>query len=263
MARGFVFSQTLQDRQQRTESLFSELARVRSTSSRQGIVSELVSLHLDLCDGLARRYAARGIDRDDLNQVARMGLLLALRRYRPEEGPSFTAFAVPTICGELKRHFRDHGWMVRPPRRIQELHAHTRTRRAELEQELGRSATADDIAVELDVEARQVQESDSVASSFRPLSLEAPVSASGDLVLGDLLASDDADLEQLPDLLTLRSSVQQLTERQRTVLHLRFVEDFTQSQIADELGISQMQVSRILRATLSQLRTLMGDEAAA
>lgn len=263
MTRGSAFSATRQDRQQRTELLLDELARVRSSSARRGIMGELVALHLDLCDGLARRYAARGIERDDLNQVARLGLLMALRRYRPGQGPSFTAFAIPTICGELKRYFRDHGWMVRPPRRVQDLQARTRDRRSQLEQELGRSATIEDVAGALQVGARLVEESAAVDSSFRPLSLEAPVASTDGTVLGDTLAQEDPDLERLPALLTLRSALVELTSRQRTVLQLRFAEECTQCQIASRLGISQMQVSRILRQTLSQLRVLMSDAAAA
>lgn len=263
MARGSVFSESLEERRERTEQLLVELAKTRSREARQHLMDELVRLNLDLADAIAHRYVQRGIDRDDLIQVARLGLVMALRRYRPGSGPGFAAFAAPTIAGEIKRHFRDHGWMVRPPRRIQELRAQAQIARTRLEQGLGRPATAADLAAELGVPATEVAETAAAESGFRPWSLEAPVGSAEATSLGDTLAQEDADLERLPEVLALRSAVAELSPKHRQVLRLRFTEGLTQSQIGRRLGVSQMQVSRILSSTLASLRATLGEPAAA
>jgi RNA polymerase sigma-B factor len=194
-------------------------------------VDELVLDHLDLCEALARRYANRGIDLDDLIQVARVGLVCAAQRFRPEAG-AFVPYAVATITGEIKRHFRS-SWMVRPPRRLQEQRS-------------------DD--------APHAQRETDALSAFRPVSLDS--TTAGDEAHAVELPVTDHDLELLPDLLTLHSAVDRLDSVERQVLRMRFVDDLAQAEIGRRLGVSQMQVSRILSRVLAGLREEMEPAAA-
>ena len=194
-------------------------------------VDELVLDHLDLCEALARRYANRGIDLDDLIQVARVGLVCAAQRFRPEAG-AFVPYAVATITGEIKRHFRS-SWMVRPPRRLQEQRS-------------------DD--------APHAQRETDALSAFRPVSLDS--TTAGDEAHAVELPVTDHDLELLPDLLTLPSAVDRLDSVERQVLRMRFVDDLAQAEIGRRLGVSQMQVSRILSRVLAGLREEMEPAAA-
>ena len=218
--------------------------------------AELVEEHLGLADSLARQYAHRGVDLDDLVQVARLGLLLAAERYRPGAGNSFAAFAVPTIRGELRRHFRDQGWMVRPPRRVQEMRARLRSVRQELEQRCGHAPSTAELAEELDVAPAEIDECASADTSFAPLSLDATPSGRG-LPLAERLGAEPSELEGLVDVLTLRRELRHLTPRERRVVEWRFAEGLTQSEIGERLGVSQMQVSRILAGVLARLRSAL------
>ena len=255
MARGTV-SMTVTTREHRTEELLGRLAE-SSPNEREAITAELVELNLGLCDALANRYANRGADRDDLVQVARLALLMAVRRYQPAEGRSFVAFAVPTITGELKRHFRDHCWMVRPPRRIQELRARASRQRQHLEQQFGRRPTAAELGADLDVDPALLRESDAAEGTYRALSLDAPFEPSGDTNLASTLASTDHDLESVVDRIALQRLLAGFPRRDRLVLRWRFEEGCTQAQIGSRLGVSQMQVSRILRRILTQARAAL------
>ena len=235
----------------RTEWLLKDAQEGRPVD---GATAEaLILLNLALADGIAGRYLGRGIDRDDLVQVARLGLVKAVRRFRPGLGQSFAGFAAPTISGEIKRHFRDTGWMVRPPRRLQELGVRMRDAEKDLEQNLHRRPRSDELAAVLDVGEGQVRAAREAASSFHALSLDVPA--------GPGQASTEMTLEEaedpfaaIDDSAWLRDALAELTDRERLVLRLRFVELLTQSDIAEQIGVSQMQVSRILRATLSRLR---------
>jgi RNA polymerase sigma-B factor len=213
----------------------------------------VVLLNLGLADGIASRYLGRGIERDDLIQVARLGLVKAVRRYRPALGQSFAGYAAPTISGEIKRHFRDTGWMVRPPRRLQELGARLRDAEKELEQLLHRSPTPAELATLLGVDEAQVRAAREASSSFHAVSLDAPTATEHhpELAIDD----DDDPFGAFDDAEWLSEALAELTPRERTVLRLRFVDLLTQSEIAQEIKVSQMQVSRILRSTLSRLRT--------
>jgi RNA polymerase sigma-B factor len=217
----------------------------------------VVLLNLGLADGIAARYLGRGIDREDLVQVARLGLVKAVRRFRPELGQSFAGFAAPTIAGEIKRHFRDTGWMVRPPRRLQELGARMREVEKELEQDLHRRPHADELAQALQVDETQVRAAREAASSFHALSLDVPAGPTGTDAGGvaDVLPEEDDDpFSAVDDAEWLRAALVDLTDRERLVLRLRFVDALTQSEIAERIGVSQMQVSRILRSTLVRMR---------
>lgn len=261
MARGTTCATALAARRDKTEELLLNLAATRSTTERNALIDELVELNIDLSDSIAHQYANRGIERDDLVQVARMGLLLAVTRYRPGSGPSFVAYAVPTIRGELKRYFRDHGWTVRPPRRIQELRGRLRVRREHLEQSLGRSASTHELADDLGVDPRELEECATAGSNFRPVSLEATL-ADGDSTLGARLGDVDADLERIPELLGLRAELARLGSRERRILAWRFEEGCTQSEIGQRLGVSQMQVSRIISSVLARLRDALEPQPA-
>lgn len=236
----------------RTEWLLKDAKEGRPVD---GATAEaLVLLNLGLADGIAGRYLGRGIDRDDLVQVARLGLVKAVRRFRPGLGQSFAGFAAPTISGEIKRHFRDTGWMVRPPRRLQELGVRMRDAEKDLEQNLHRRPRSDELAAVLDVDEEQVRAAREAASSFHALSLDVPAGpgqAPTEVTLEDV----DDPFAAIDDSAWLRDALAELTERERLVLRLRFVDLMTQSDIAEQIGVSQMQVSRILRATLSRLRT--------
>jgi RNA polymerase sigma-B factor len=217
-----------------------------------GDTHAVVLLNLGLADGIASRYLGRGIERDDLIQVARLGLVKAVQRYRPALGQSFAGYAAPTISGEIKRHFRDTGWMVRPPRRLQELGARLRDAEKELEQRLHRNPTAGELATFLGVEEAQVRAAREASSSFHAVSLDAPTATEHPPELA--VDSDDDPFGAFDDAEWLSSALEELTDRERTVLRLRFVDLMTQSEIAEEINVSQMQVSRILRATLARLR---------
>jgi len=243
-------------RELRTQELYLRMAAARSEATRDRLFDELVTTNLGLCDALARRYAGRSVERDDLVQVARVGLVAAARRYRPELGHSFTAFAIPTITGEIKRHFRDFGWVIRPPRHLQELRAKSVARRGEAEQRLQRSVTAEDLSDDLGVPRSEIEECAMVWQGFRPLSLDYDLYPdSGPLT--SQLAQDDLALERVADVVSLRESVAKLSRRDQAILRWRFEEGCTQREIGMRLGVSQMQVSRILTRILQQARELL------
>ena len=258
MARGSAEASTLvTTREHETEELFALLATCTSEAERETVTAELVELNLGLADALAHRYSHRGADREDLIQVARMALLLAVRRYRPGAGAAFAAFAVPTITGELKRYFRDHCWVVRPPRRIQELRLRAGQERRHLEQELGRPATPEELGHEIGVDPAQLRECAVADGSFRPWSLDVEYD-SGDS-LGSLLPDGDDAIEHVTDRLALQRVLAGLSRRERQMLVWRFQDGCTQAEIGRRLGISQMQVSRLIRGILDRTRSALTD----
>jgi RNA polymerase sigma-B factor len=230
---------------------FEEFARNRAPELRD----QLVTAHLGLAEYLARRFDNRGEPLDDLVQVASLGLVKAVDRFDPERGLEFSTFATPTIVGELKRHFRDKGWAVRVPRRVQELHLRLGQVIASLGQSLGRSPTIAEIAREASASEEEVLEAMEAGHAYRTTSLDAP--ARGDepgQSLGDRLGDDDSRLAETEEWVSLSPLLDELPQRERTILHLRFFHGRTQSEIAARMGISQMHVSRLLARTLQQLR---------
>ena len=223
----------------------------------------LVLDHLDLARTLAGRYRNRGESFDDLLQVAFLGLVKAARGYRPEEGNSFAAYATPTITGEIRRHFRDHGWNVRPPRRLQELRARIRLLERELEQELLEQSCGEELlARRLGTTVAEVREARCAAAAYSAVSLDAPV-GEDDATLADTLAVEGVDpAAVIDDIASLAPAIARFDERDRRMLALRFGGERTQSQIAAELGISQMQVSRRLGSLLARLREALTGEPA-
>jgi len=218
----------------------------------------LIEAHLGLAEYLARRFANRGEPMDDLIQVASLALVKAVERFDPDRGLEFTTFATPTIVGELKRHFRDKGWAVRVPRRVQELHLRVTRVIDDLSLELGRSPTIDEIATRAGTTDDEVIEALDAGSAYRTTSLDA--SRGGDeedapTLLGQL-GQIDAGLMRAEGRAALGPLLQGLPEREQVMLYLRFYEGMTQSEIAKRLGISQMHVSRLLARSLQQLREL-------
>ncbi len=223
-------------------------------------VEDLVVEHLDLARGLASRYRNRGESWDDLVQVAFLGLVKAARGYHPGEGASFAAYATPTITGEIRRHFRDHGWDVRPPRRLQELRSRLRSVERDMEQENAEVPDEDALAERLGASVREVREARCAAAAYSAVSLDARLGADDDTTIGDTLVASGDPVSVVDDLASLAPALAELPDRDRRILALRFFADATQSQIAAELGISQMQVSRLLSAVLRRLREALTGE---
>jgi len=235
---------------------FHEYAQTRERSLRD----ELVTAHMGLAEYLARRFTNRGEPLDDLVQVAALGLLKAVDRFDPERGLEFSTYATPTIVGELKRHFRDKGWAVRVPRRVQELHLRLGSVVSQLSQELGRSPTIGEIAHAATVSEEEVLEAIEAGHAYRFTSLDAPSGNDDEMSLATELGSEDQGLIDSEHRVTLSPLIAQFPPRERMILHLRFFEGLTQSEIAGRLGISQMHVSRLLARALAQLRTQADDE---
>ena len=215
-------------------------------------------LHMGLARAIAARYRGRGIADDDLTQAASMALLKAARNFDATRGVEFLSYAVVTMKGEVKRQFRDYGWMVRPPRPIQKLQADVSRADAELTHKLGRSPKVTEVAAYLDVAEDDVVEALSADGCFTPTSLDTPVGAEGTGVLGELIPGEDSAMSEAEARVMLAPAVRALPEREREVLYLRFFKQQTQAQIAEEIGVTQMQVSRILSRVLVKLRGQLG-----
>lgn len=253
--------QTRSERDRVTMDLLAESVGA-SLPRRREIQEEIVRVNMPLARMLARRYAGRGIAVDDLLQVAYLGLVKAVQGYDPERGRGFLGYAVPTIRGEIRRHFRDAGWTVRPPRRIQELQARLWAADAELTQVLHRSPTAAELAEELDVSVDDVVESLSADGCFAPSSLDAPAADSDTGSLGERLGGMDEEFDRCEARLVLAEAVRALGERDRKIVELRFFEGMTQQQIGDEVGVTQMQISRLITRILAELRASITGAAA-
>ena len=238
--------------------MFRELATLDADSPDfQRHRDKIVERCLPLADHIARRFEGRGEPRDDLVQVARVGLVNAVARFDVNTGSDFVSFAVPTIMGEVRRHFRDNSWSVKVPRRLKELHLRLGAATADLSQRLGRAPTATELARELEMDRAEVIEGLVAGSSYNTLSIDSGGSGSGDeeaRAIADTLGDADAGLERIENREALRPLLDALPERERTVLMLRFFDSMTQTQIAERVGISQMHVSRLLAKSLARLR---------
>ena len=222
----------------------------------------LVLAHLDLADALARRFPSRSADADDIRQAARLGLMKAARRFDASRGFDFTAFATATINGELKRYVRDNGWLIRPPRRLQELFSAIRSVAPELRQRLHRAPTPEELADELGVEHELVREAIVSEPVFLPSSLDAPVVEEGS-GYADRLGDWDDRFGRAEAMTMLSRGFRRLSEREKRILFLRFFEDRSQSEIAAEIEVSQVQVSRLLAGILQRLRAVIENGEAA
>lgn len=250
---------TPKSRAARSAQLLKEAAATTDPVERKELQDEVVVIHMGLAKAIARRYRGRGIAEEDLVQAASMALLKAARGFDPAHGVEFLSYAAVTIKGEVKRQFRDYGWMVRPPRGIQKLQSDISRVDSELTHRLGRSPRVSEVAQFLEVPVEEVVEALSADGCFTPTSLDTPVGEDGGGALGDMLASsEDADMNAAEARIMLAPAVKSLGERERTVLYLRFFKQRTQAQIAEEIGVTQMQVSRILSRVLTQLRGQLG-----
>ncbi|MER5311027.1 RNA polymerase sigma factor SigF [Streptomyces sp. NPDC002773] len=216
--------------------------------------NRLVRMHLPLVEHLARRFRNRGEPLDDLTQVATIGLIKSVDRFDPERGVEFSTYATPTVVGEIKRHFRDKGWAVRVPRRLQELRLSLTTATAELSQQHGRSPTVHELAERLGISEEEVLEGLESANAYSTLSLDVPDTDDESPAVADTLGAEDEALEGVEYRESLKPLLEDLPPREKRILLLRFFGNMTQSQIAQEVGISQMHVSRLLARTLASLR---------
>lgn len=221
---------------------------------RQAFETRLVLDYLDLAESLAARFAGHSRDREDLRQVAYLGLVKAARAFDESKGTSFPGFAAPTITGELKRYLRDRCWVVRPPRRIQELRGQLLREESVLAQSLGRRPTVAELARELDVSVRDVLEAAAAASSMRPESLDAAERRGDEPPLADGLAVQDLAFERLDELLCLSQAIGELSGPERELLYRRYFCEESQTELARKFGVSQMQISRRLSRVLVDLQ---------
>ncbi len=246
--------QAAQDRYGARE-LFVRLRDLPEDSpERAELRNRLVRMHLPLVEHLARRFRNRGEPLDDLTQVATIGLIKSVDRFDPERGVEFSTYATPTVVGEIKRHFRDKGWAVRVPRRLQELRLSLSSATAELSQQHGRAPTVHELAQRLSISEEDVLEGLESANAYSTLSLDVPDTDDESPAVADTLGAEDDALEGVEYRESLKPLLEQLPPREKKILLLRFFGNMTQSQIAQEVGISQMHVSRLLARTLAQLR---------
>lgn len=239
-------------------------AAASSGAERERIRQQLVINYLGIADAVAHRFASRPQDWSDVRQVAYVGLIKAVDRFDPELAADFASFAVPTIAGEIKRHLRDNGWVVRPPRSLQELHGLIVKERSCAAQDLGHDPSPAELAERIGEDPARVAEAVSCRNGMSPVSLDTAVHEDDDgTTLADTIGFADVELERAELVQTLRSACRCLSARERRILYLRFFREQTQSEIAVEIGVTQMQVSRLLTKILGALRGALPELAAA
>ncbi len=246
------------DREQ-TREWFAAYAKTKDPKLRD----ELVVAHLNLVRYLAVRFANRGESIDDLIQVGTVGLIKAIDRFDIERGVEFTTYATPTIIGEIKRHFRDKGWAVKVPRRLQELNLAVNRAVENLSIELGRAATVADLASRLGSSVEEIIEAQELGQAYNVLSLDSELAAEGEAraaTLLDYVGADDAELELFEDKANLEAAFHVLDPRERIIVYLRFYENVSQTEIAKRLSVSQMHVSRLQARALSKLKQFLKVE---
>lgn len=240
------------DRDERTEQVLHAAATAPS-AERAPLLEEVIMLNISLARGLARKFADRGLDADDLEQVALLGLCKAAHGYRPGQGPCFVAYAVPTVLGELRRHFRDHGWLVRPSRIEQELGIALRSVEGELAQTLGHTPDLSELAGRLGCSESEVSRATVAQRGYQGTSLDARV-GDGQATLASLIGDPTDEYARVDARLTVQRLMSGLSARNRLILGLRFEQGLTQAEIGQRVGLSQMQISRIISALLAELR---------
>lgn len=226
---------------------------------RARIHSEVVARTLDLARVLALRYRDRGEPLDDLIQVANTGLVLAVQRYRPAVGARFASFATPTILGELRRYFRDQCWAIRPPRRVQETLPRIRAAAAELQQRTAQPPTLAEVAAHLSLSESEVVAIEHASRHYNLASLDGHLTADGEPTVPQIAAPGN-DIDEAITKMAVESILADLSERDREIVQLRYFDNLTQQQIADRIGVSQMQVSRLLKGILRRLRESAADD---
>lgn len=257
----WVSAHVTTDDDRRLDDTFGLLQRASELDGeeRARVEEEVVVRNMGVAESLARRFRNRGEPLDDLIQVAYLALTKAVRRFDPNKSDAFLRYAVPTITGELKRYFRDAAWTIRPGRRIQELQPAISAAAADLNQELGRSPRPSELAERLDVGIDDVTEALASDGCFTPRSLDDRGPGDTGSTLAETLGADDHDLDRAEVVALLRPACRKLTARDQRILFLRFFHGWTQARIADELDVTQMQVSRLLARILTDLRTELTD----
>ncbi len=243
-------------KQENIKEMFYELDRTKDPELRKTLIEH----HLYIAEILAKKYVNRGIEYDDLFQVASVGLILAIDRYDVHKGFEFSSYATPTIIGELKKHFRDKGWVIRVPRRIQELSKKVNNSRVYLSQTLQKSPTVEDIAEYLEIETEEVLEAIEASKVYSPQSLDATYEAGNDereMNLADMIGIDDKNFDsiEIEDFIT--HTMKKLNDMEKKILIFRYFEKRTQVSIAKELNISQMTVSRVEKKIIEKFRKEM------
>lgn len=227
----------------------------RDDPRKHSLRDELVTGFLPVAEHIARRFGHRGEPLEDLVQVATIGLINAVDRFEPDRGSDFLSFAVPTITGEVRRHFRDQGWSMRVPRRLKDMQVAINRAVAELSQQLGRAPRPSEIAARLDLPVGEVLEGLEAGQAYRSDSLDEMLShEAGSATVGELVGAADAELERVDYRFALRPLLAELDPRERDIVVLRFFGNLTQTQIGEHIGVSQMHVSRLLAQTLERLR---------
>jgi RNA polymerase sigma-B factor len=243
------------ERSRRTRELLEQAHATNDTELRKELLDEVILLNRCVAEALANRYRGRGVAVEDLQQAALEGLVKAVHRFDPTVRPDLLTYAVPTIRGEIQRWFRDQSWMVRPPRRLQEMQWRISRTVEELSQDLGREPNGEELLEHMECSARELDEAVQAFGCFQPPSLDRPVAdASGSLLADVLPAEDDGDRSAAEARLALAPVVRELGDRDRRILYLRFFEDRSQQDIGEQLGVTQMQVSRLLDRILRDLR---------
>lgn len=248
-------------RRAQTRALLLAAHQATRPEERDQALHDVVVLNMEVARSLAAPYGGRGIASEDLEQVAYAALVRAARDFDPEQADEFLAYAVPTIRGEVKKYFRDHGWTVRPPRRVQELQAAVAAARSRLEQETGREPELAEIAASIDEDLAAVEEAMAAEGCFTPTSLDRPVGEEASTSLGDLLPDDDAGYDAADARVLLEPALRNLGERDRMIVRLRFYDGLTQKEIGERIGVTQMQVSRLISRILRELREDIGQDA--
>jgi len=247
-----------EDRSALTTRLLVEACATEDPVERKRLHDEVVVLNAGVAHAVSARYRGRGVAVDDLTQIAFLGMWKAIQRFDPSFERDFLSYAVPTIKGEIKRYFRDNGWSVRPPRRIQELQGRMSAAIEQLTQDLSRTPKPREVAQYLEVPLEDVVEALSADGCFTPTSLDTPVGAEDTGTLGELLGSEAEELSASEARIMLAPAVRSLSDRDRRILYLRFFKQCTQEQIATDIGVTQMQVSRLLARILRDLRGQLG-----
>jgi RNA polymerase sigma-B factor len=246
--------------EQATELITAFATAETGDPARPALRDRAIESWLPLAQHLARRYGGRGEPADDLFQVAVVGLIKAVDRFQADRGVDFAAFAIPTIVGEIKRHFRDRTWAIRVPRRLQELRLEITAANNTLTHTLGRAPTVADVATHLGITEEEVLEGLEGARAYNTASLSTPLSEDGSTSLADTLGGDDHNFELAELRISLGPAIADLDEREQKIVALRFHGNLTQTEIADQIGISQMHVSRLLTKALAKLRRRLADD---
>jgi RNA polymerase sigma-B factor len=252
-----------QRRRLRTQSLFATATEAPDAEVRHSALRQVIELNMEVARTLARPYVGHGVPTDDLYQVAYAALVRSARDFDPRHGVDFLSYAVPTVRGEIRRYFRDIAWTIRPPRRIQETQSAVAAARERLHQDSGAEPTTAQIAAEVEVPEGVVIEALSANGCFTPSSLDLPLGEDSSGTIGDQLGAQEDGFDMVETREVLRPALAKLAGRDRAIIRMRFYDGLTQREIGERIGVTQMQVSRLLTRILEDLRIDISDETGA